>query len=201
MEQPQNKILKKLLTAIILTSFLCAGTAFAQGADTSAPAATPAADGSCESIDNPNPKSQYILNTVIEEGFSEDTPAADAAKNPDTIVKTCFRKTENRESHYVSSCTPSDTVICQRVQVIFSKGGSALLFGYISLIYKWAAGTIGIVSVLFLVWGGISIASAGDDTGKIDEAKKRIMQSITGLVLLFLSAVILYTINPNFFTL
>jgi threonine/homoserine/homoserine lactone efflux protein len=72
---------------------------------------------------------------------------------------------------------------------------------YIGIIYRWAAGVIGIVSVIYLVWGGFMITAAQDDTEAINKAKEKIMQSIAGLILLFLSAVILYTINPNFFTL
>ncbi len=215
--QRHKKILKRIIASLILASFFCAGTAFAQEAapaEESAPAATgPCAETAeppeCLSVSCPSPESEspYILSTVIEEGFGTDTPAGET---PDTVVKTCIRQTtideESSTSVYVEpgECTPSGSgtkVICQRVQIIFTKSGSALLFGYIAMIYRWAAGVIGIVSVLFLVWGGIEIASAGDDTSKIDAAKKRITQSITGLVLLFMSAIILYTINPNFFTL
>lgn len=80
-----------------------------------------------------------------------------------------------------------------------AKSGTALLYGYIGFIYRWAAGTIGMVCVGMLVYYGTRIAAAGDNAGVIDEAKQHIMQSLGGLILLFLSAVILYTINPNFF--
>ena len=98
-------------------------------------------------------------------------------------------------------CTPGPTEFCQRVQVLFATSGIQLLMSYIGIIYRWAAGVIGIVSVIYLVWGGFTITTAQNDTTAIDKAKEKIMQSIAGLILLFLSAVILYTINPNFFTL
>jgi hypothetical protein len=210
-----KKRIRKIMATFILSLILCAGTAttfgtaLAQDAGTPAPApaAEPAEEGSCESIDRPNPDSPYIVTTVIEEEFGSANENSDAG----ILVKTCFRETTvaatGSTSTYVGSCTPSGTgeqkagdIICQRVQVIFSKTGSALLFGYISMIYKWGAGTVGIVSVFYLIWGGIQVSMSGDNTGSIDEAKKKIFQSIAGLVLLFLSAIILYTINPNFFT-
>lgn len=103
-------------------------------------------------------------------------------------------------SKYVSTCTPKENVFCQSVQAIIAESGISLLMVYLGLIYRWAAAVIGIVSVAYMVWGGIMIATAQDDTTAIDKAKEKILQSIAGLILLFLSAIILYTINPNFFT-
>jgi len=159
-------------------------------------------EASCEAIDNPPENTQYLVTTVVEEEF-----AASQGEDANAKIITCFRVTTKKEngvtweSEYKSSCSPvAGSVECKRVQVYFTKTGAALLYTYIGQIYRWGAGTIGVVSVLYLVWGGIEITTAGDNTGKIDEAKKKIIQSITGLVLLFMSGVILYTINPNFFT-
>jgi len=217
-------IMTVILTSVLCTTILCATIAFAQDVtipqDTitgSSTSATPtdsteyAPDGSCGAVDNPSPNSKYIVTTVVEEELGNQNPQP---SDSGIKVVTCFRQTDTAivgdktitTSQYVDSCSPSGTGTdferrtCQRVQVLFTESGSALLFGYISMIYKWAAGIIGSVSVLFLIWGGIEIATAGDNTGAIDSAKKRIFQSISGLVLLFLSAIILYTINPNFFT-
>lgn len=88
---------------------------------------------------------------------------------------------------------------CQRVQILKAKAGADLLYNYIGMIYKWAAGAIGILSVFTMVYAGVGIMSAGGDSGKIDTYKTRITQSLAGLVVLFLSGLILYTINPNFF--
>jgi hypothetical protein len=210
MEQYNNKNL--LLSAILVTQILLFFSnifpAFAQGDTTTAPASGTQAesscttqDGTCEAIDCPPANSIYLVTTIIEEGMGKEP--AESEQPPDTKIRRCFRvttKADNKSSYSSSPCSPSDTISCKPVQVIFTKTGPALLYSYIGMIYKWAAGIIGIVSVLFLVWGGIEISTAGDNTGKIDEAKKRIIQSITGLVLLFLSGIILYTINPNFFT-
>lgn len=91
-----------------------------------------------------------------------------------------------------------DFVYCRMVQVIEAGSGSGLIKAYTGLIYKWAAGTVGIVAVLVIVVSGIQIITS-DVSGDVDSAKNRIGQSLIGLAILFLSAVILYTVNPNFF--
>jgi len=93
-----------------------------------------------------------------------------------------------------------ETVSCRNVQELKADSGIGLFETYVGLIYRWAASIVGIVAVVVMIISGIQIAVAGGDTGKIDEAKKRIYQSLAGVVVLFLSALILYTINPNFFT-
>lgn len=154
----------------------------------------------------------FIVSILEEEiGTSESTK--------DLGVFPCIRKTECpippepkegeepkmptcKDPVYIEpgeDCTPDNYTFCQRVQVLVAQSGVDLLMSYIGIIYRWAASVIGIISVIYLVWGGFIITTAQDNTGAIDKAKEKILQSIGGLVLLFLSAVILYTINPNFF--
>jgi type IV secretory pathway VirB2 component (pilin) len=57
-----------------------------------------------------------------------------------------------------------------------------------------------VIAVLIIVISGIQISAAGGDQTTVTNAKNRIVQSLGGLVILFLSAIILYTINPTFFT-
>lgn len=92
------------------------------------------------------------------------------------------------------------SLYCQPVQVFLSNTGTGLLFTYISTIYKWAASVIGIIAVLVIVISGIQISAAAGEQQAVTNAKNRIIQTLGGLALLFLSAIILYTINPNFFT-
>lgn len=92
------------------------------------------------------------------------------------------------------------SLYCQPVQVFLSSTGTDLLFIYISTIYRWAASVIGIIAVLVVVISGIQISAAAGDQQAVTNAKNRIIQSLGGLALLFLSAIILYTINPTFFT-
>ncbi len=170
------------------------------------------ADFTCSVLQNPEEAKGYIV-TVLEEQFDDPTSTADTIQS-----LRCIRKTECTEgapvegstetepgecrSTYVGpgECTPSDTVLCQTVQVLIAQSGLELLFTYIGLIYRWLASVIGIVAVFYIVYGGIKISTAGDNTAAVDEAKTKIIQAIAGLVLLFISAIVLYTINPNFFT-
>ncbi len=152
---------------------------------------------SCDDFNHPDKTQGYII-TVLEEQIGQTNSSSGNVKN-------CFRQTttdsttNQTTTTYTITCNP-DSATCQRVQIFFTKSGAELLYTYVGTIYKWAAGTIGIVTVLLLVWGGIEISTAGGDQGKTEKAKERIIQSLAGLVLLFLSALILYTINPNFFT-
>lgn len=116
------------------------------------------------------------------------------------VMRKCYSDYQPTSNCTPSSDTTGPTVTnCKRVGIFYAQSGAELLYVYIGAIYRWAASIIGIICVFITIWGGIEIATAGDQSGKIDEAKKRIMSSLTGLVLLFMSAIILYTINPNFF--
>lgn len=165
---------------------------------------TSAAELSCGEIRN-SEKSRDKIITVLEEEISSGGGEGAAGEEIITCIrKTTYDKEGKAQPDYVSvgECTPTSDgkVSCKRVQVYIAGSGAELLYRYVGSVYRWAAGTIGIVCVLLLVFGGISVASAGGDSGKIEKAKTRIMQSLAGLVLLFLSALILYTVNPNFFT-
>jgi len=119
----------------------------------------------------------------------------------DICYRVCDTKTQNgaRVCDIKSTCTPGGTVTCQRIQIIKSDSGANLLYTYIGMIYKWAASIIGIIAVLTMVYSGILIIASNGNSEAIQGAKDRIMKSIAGLVVLFLSGLILYTINPTFF--
>ncbi len=92
------------------------------------------------------------------------------------------------------------SVSCSVLERIVGKSGVDIFANYVGAIYKWASGVVGIIAVLTIVYSGILISMAGGDSAKLDEAKNRIMQSLIGIAILFLSGLILYTINPGFFT-
>lgn len=89
---------------------------------------------------------------------------------------------------------------CKEVQVILTKGGASAIYGYINMIYRWGASLVGIIAVTIIIGSGIQISASGGEQEAISAAKKRIVQSIVGILVLFLSSLILYTINPTFFT-
>lgn len=130
--------------------------------------------------------------------------------NPDNrteIISTATtEKPFNKEAIAVSGYVPynggqcPDDAQCSLVQLIVAQSGSGLLKLYIGLIYRWTASIVGIVAVLVIVVSGIQISVDQGSGENLTAAKTRIMQSLAGIVILFLSALILYTINPTFFT-
>lgn len=99
---------------------------------------------------------------------------------------------------YNATCPSGAT--CTYVQVLLAQSGTGLLKTYIAIIYRWAAGIVGIIAILVIVVSGIQISMDQGGGENVTSAKNRIMQSLAGLVILFLSGLILYTINPTFFT-
>ena len=141
-------------------------------------------------------KDQQSLFIIIEEPISYDT---------DEFTINCFRICDlaiskgKRICKLDKTCSATPEQTCQRVQVLKSKTGTNLVYNYVGMIYKWAAGTIGIVAVGAIVFNGIYLITSGGDSARMETAKGRIFQSILGLVVLFLSGLLLYTINPTFF--
>lgn len=88
---------------------------------------------------------------------------------------------------------------CVKRQWFISGSGIGGVTLFIKQAYIFGSGIVGFIAVVVIVVSGIQISVSGV-TGDITSAKERIMQSIAGLVLLFLSGIILYTINPTFFT-
>jgi len=83
---------------------------------------------------------------------------------------------------------------------VSGKNGVELVSNYISLVYKYAASVIGILCVLVIVVSGVQIVIGGTNQENVSQARGRILQAVLSLALLFLSAAILKTINPGFFT-
>lgn len=83
---------------------------------------------------------------------------------------------------------------------VTGKTGVGIIENYLGTIYQWMAGIVGAVAVLMIVVGGIQIITGGGDQNNVSEGRSRIIQALVGLVVLFLSGLILYTINPTFFS-
>lgn len=116
-----------------------------------------------------------------------------------SYVERCFP-----QFSYIREVNYSDPlpqiVSCSQVQLLFADSGADLLKQYVGLIYRWATGIVGVIAVLVIMINGIMISFAQGDDGKVSEAKGRIIQSLSALAILFLAGIILYSINPNFFT-
>ncbi|MCX6734098.1 MAG: pilin [Candidatus Peregrinibacteria bacterium] len=116
------------------------------------------------------------------------------------LIKACPSENDIPEGYGLQST--GDYYDCQEVTVIMSpleQGGIGVLNVYVSLIYRWVAGIVGIVAVLIMIISGLQIITAQGESEAVSAGKKRIMQAIGGIVLLFFASGILYMINPTFF--
>lgn len=84
--------------------------------------------------------------------------------------------------------------------IITGKDGLDLLNNYATLVYQWIASIVGSICILVIIVSGIQISIGGLSQEEVSAAKDRISRSLIGMVVLFLSAFILYSINPIFFT-
>ena len=116
-------------------------------------------------------------------------------------VKSCEPSSSSEMQKIITGqdTTGAEYTICEMVQVYVADGGTNLLYFYIGQIYRYFAWFGGILAVLIMIVAGFMQATAGDNTEQVNKAKTLLARCITGLVVLFLSAAILYIVNPNFF--
>lgn len=72
------------------------------------------------------------------------------------------------------------------------------LEGFVSYIANWMVGIFGALFVLMVVISGVQMASAGDSPDRLKAAKGRLMNAVTGLVLLILMRAILALFGISF---
>ena len=118
----------------------------------------------------------------------------------------------NCNSRITCECTPKfpniagatlkeqTSITCRRVQFITYKTGQELAAKYVNLIYRWISSIVGIIAVIYIIVNAIIISSAQNDSGQVTAAKDRIVQSLIALVVLLSLSLVLYAINPTFFT-
>lgn len=68
---------------------------------------------------------------------------------------------------------------------------------YIAAIYRYAIAIAVIISIVMIIVAGFQWAFSGGSQDAIGSAKKRIINAVTGLILVAGSYTILYTINPD----
>jgi hypothetical protein len=98
-----------------------------------------------------------------------------------------------------SKCTSAPAVNCEKRQWVIGSSGIAVVKVMVKQIFTFAAVSVGTICVGTLIFQGIRISVSGV-SGDISEAKNKILQALSGLVLLFLSGLFLYAINPGFFS-
>jgi len=170
--------------------------------------------GGTQCIKDNDKKDKTKIITIIEEPLPLPEYKDKFDNKKGFEARTCIRKTilceikkendkkEKRSAAELldSSATCGADEICDEVMVIISGGGTTMIEGYISLIYTWAAGFVGLIAVAVIIISSMQISMSGGDTQAVENSKERILKSLAGLAVLFLSGLILYTINPNFFT-
>jgi hypothetical protein len=84
--------------------------------------------------------------------------------------------------------------------VVTDEQPGGFLADYLGLVFTWAHGIIGSIAILMIIVAGFQMMMAQGSSDMVTAAKERLLNAIFGLVLVILSAVILRTINPVFFT-
>ncbi|MBI2674403.1 MAG: hypothetical protein HYX22_01560 [Candidatus Yanofskybacteria bacterium] len=67
----------------------------------------------------------------------------------------------------------------------------------IAMIFTWSLNILGIVVFVMIFFAGFQWFTAAGNTAKVNEAKSRITNAITGALILLAAWIILYTINPD----
>ncbi|MBI2674404.1 MAG: hypothetical protein HYX22_01565 [Candidatus Yanofskybacteria bacterium] len=67
----------------------------------------------------------------------------------------------------------------------------------IATIFTWSLNILGIVVFVMIFFAGFQWFTAAGNTAKVNEAKSRITNAITGALILLAAWIILYTINPD----
>ena len=80
------------------------------------------------------------------------------------------------------------------------QGPFGLLYNYISLVYNFMTGIIISFVILISIIGGIRMTISAGNTDQFSKGKDMIIKAFIGMALWFLASLILYTINPTFFT-
>lgn len=97
----------------------------------------------------------------------------------------------------------SEAGLCMPAQAAETKiaiGGKTQylsLAEYIAYIYRYSMLVAGALCVILLIIAGLEWTISGGDGSKIDDAKRKIANAITGLILMATSYTVLYTIDPN----
>ena len=71
---------------------------------------------------------------------------------------------------------------------------------YLSNLYIWFLGFVGIAALFAIVWGGIQYMFSGANLTKAESGRTWITNAIWGIILAASAYLILYTINPDLVT-
>ena len=81
-------------------------------------------------------------------------------------------------------------------------GAICIIEQVVGKVYIFGTGLVAVVAVLWIIVGGYEIMFSGAlGSAEASAGKEKITQALLGLVLVFMAALIMHTINPGFFTL
>lgn len=112
------------------------------------------------------------------------TPAKAIWENPTTNMQVPFPELEFGEA---KACLPPDE----------DKMCVPWIGDYITGIYKYAVGIVGILATVVMMIGGVMWITAVGNASRLSEAKAWIGAALTGLILAMTSYTILYQVNPK----
>ncbi len=128
-----------------------------------------------------------------------ETPVKDKDGKVIRDTETVCQESRDIYTESQDSCEALGGLGCEERQWIIGSTGAGIVKVYVKQLYVWSTGIVGFIAVTIMVISGIQISFSGI-AGSVDSARKRLVQSISGIVLLFLSGLLLYTINPTFFS-
>ena len=161
--------------ALVLFGLLWAGHAHAQ-------IGTPA----CASLD---PSVNLIDAALRPDSIETQVAVQEVICNPQTRIRIPGLSFSSA-STVVDNAIRYDSGDVRYLQIPF-------LGEYLAAVYQYAIFATVVVSVIFIIISGIQWITSRGETDKLQQAKKRIVQTVSGLLIAVSSYVILYTINPD----
>ncbi len=80
------------------------------------------------------------------------------------------------------------------------QGPFTLLYSYLGVVYNYLSGLILALVIFVTIFGGVEMITSNGNSEQFGKGKDRIVKALIGMAVWFLASVILYTINPTFFT-
>lgn len=120
----------------------------------------------------------------------------------------------NNEEYHINELSSTSTDSPEKIKLLEPLPGTedgvdpsgdnpavSILEQYVGAIFRYGSGLVSLIAVIWIIIGGYEIMFSGADIGSVDSGKQKITQSLLGLVILFLAALLLNIINPHFFQL
>lgn len=168
--------------------------------------------GDCSKTDPTDPNSKAKIITEITEPIAPTVTLDSNTKVIDVYQGECCLAYYKDSTTGTITCEDVRTIYtdtydtctanginCKQRQWLIASSGTGLLKLFVKQMYTWGAFSVGIIAVGTIIFQGIKISLSGV-SGDVSEAKTKILQAFAGIILLFLSSLILYTINPDFFS-